>query len=56
LQPIFVPVIADSFTILPESALSGQFATVKGLSINSSEHFQVNYSSSTVTLTIVSVP
>jgi len=52
----FVPVRGDTFTIPTGSVVSGQFATVKRLSINSSEHFQVNYSSSTVTLTVVSVP
>jgi hypothetical protein len=52
----FVLVIGDSFTILTGSAVSGQFATVKGLSINSSEHFQVNYSSTAVALTVVSGP
>jgi hypothetical protein len=50
-----IPVIADRFTILTGSAVSGQFATVKGLSINSAS-IQVKYSSSTVTLTVVSVP
>jgi hypothetical protein len=29
----FVPVIGDSFTILTGSAVSGQFATVKGLRV-----------------------
>jgi len=28
-QPILVPVIGDSFTILTGSAVSGQFATVR---------------------------
>lgn len=50
----FVPAIGDSFTILTGSAVSGEFATVKGTSINSSEHFQVNYNATNVTLTVVS--
>lgn len=50
----FVPAVGDSFTIVTGSAVSGQFATVKGASINSSEHFQVNYNSTNVTLTVVS--
>ena len=51
-----VPVVGDSFTILSGSAVSGTFATVNGESINSSEHFQVNYTSTAVTLTVVSGP
>jgi hypothetical protein len=39
-----VPVIGETFSILTGSAVSDQFATVKGLSINSSEHFEVAYS------------
>ncbi len=50
----FVPVVGDSFTILTGSAVSGTFATVKGTSINSSEHFEVNYTGTAVTLTVVS--
>jgi hypothetical protein len=52
----FVPVIGDSFMILTGSAGSGQFVTVKGLrlSINSSEHYQVNHSSTAVAPTDVS--
>jgi len=50
----FVPTIGSSFTILKGTAVSGTFSTVKGTSINSSEHFQVNYLSNEVTLTVVS--
>jgi hypothetical protein len=50
----FVPAIGDSFTVLTGSAVSGEFATVKGTSINSSEHFQVNYNATNVTLIVVS--
>ena len=52
----FVPAIGNSFTIVTGSAVSNQFATVKGASINASEHFQVNYSGTAVTLTVVSGP
>jgi hypothetical protein len=50
----FMPVVGDTFTILTGSAISGTFATVKGTGINSSEHFEVSYSSTAVTLTVVS--
>jgi len=52
----FVPNIGDTFTILTGSAVSGQFATVKGRGINSSEHFQVNYATTSVTLQVVPGP
>ena len=52
----FVPTTTDTFTILTGSAVSGKFATVKGTSINSSEHFQVNYTATSVTLSVVSGP
>ena len=51
-----VPAIGTSFTILTASVVTGQFPTVKGTAINSAEHFAVNYSSNTVTLTVVSGP
>ena len=50
----FVPTIGENFTILTGSAISGKFATVKGTSINSGEHFQVNYNATSVTLSVVS--
>jgi hypothetical protein len=49
----FVPAIGDTFKIVTGSAVSGQFATVKGTSINSSEHFEVSYTPTAVTLTVV---
>lgn len=52
----FIPSIGDVYTILTGSAVTGTFATVNGLSINSSEHFQVNYNSNSVTLTVVPGP
>ena len=52
----FVPTIGSTFTLLTGSAISGKFATVNGTSINSSEHFEVNYSGTTVSVTVVSGP
>lgn len=52
----FVPAIGDTFIIVTGSAVSGQFATVKGASINSGEHFEVNYGPAAVTLQVVSGP
>lgn len=52
----FVPAIGSSFTIVAGSAVTGHFTTVTGLSINASEHFQVNYTSNAVTVTVVSGP
>src|SRR5579863_7664391 len=50
----FVPALGDVFTIVTGSAVSGQFSKVNGTSINSGEHFEVAYTSTTVTLTVVS--
>jgi len=52
----FVPAIGNTFTILTGSAVSGTFATVNGLSINSGEHFTIKYNPTNVTLTVVSGP
>ena len=52
----FGPVVGDTFKIVTGSAVSGQFATVKGLSINSTEHFEISYSTTAATLTVVSGP
>jgi hypothetical protein len=52
----FVPTIGSTFTILKGTAVSGTFTTVKGTSINSGEHFQVNYQSNDVTLSVVAGP
>ena len=51
-----VPTVGTSFTILKGTAVSGTFTTVKGASINSSEHFQVNYQSNQVALEVVAGP
>ena len=50
----FTPAIGDTFTILTASALTGQFATVNGLTINGSEHFEITYTPTGVTLTVAS--
>ena len=53
----FVPAIGNTFTILTASAVSGTFATVNGLSINSGEHFDPPvYNANSVTLTVASGP
>jgi hypothetical protein len=52
----FVPALGTNFTILTASVVSGQFSTVKGASINSNEHFEVNYNSGSVVLTVASGP
>jgi hypothetical protein len=52
----FVPAIGHTFTIVTGSARTGQFTTVNGLSINSSEHFQITYNATNVTLTVASGP
>jgi hypothetical protein len=52
----FVPAIGNTFTIVTGSAVSGTFATVNGLSINSGEHFTIAYNPTNVTLTVVSGP
>jgi len=52
----FIPTIGSTFTILTGSAISSQFTTVHGLSINSSEHFKITYGTSAVTLMVESGP
>src|SRR6202521_763476 len=52
----FIPTIGNTFTILTGSAVSGTFATVNGLSINSGEHFTISYKPTNVTLTVASGP
>lgn len=50
----FIPTIGETFTIAKGSAVSGQFVKVNGATINSGEHFEVNYTGTAVTLTVVS--
>lgn len=52
----FVPALGSNFTLVTGSAISGQFATVNGKSINSSEHFEVNYSGTAVSVKVVPGP
>ncbi len=52
----FLPAIGNTLIILTGTAVSGTFATVNGLSINSGEHFTVTYHPTNVTLTVVSGP
>jgi hypothetical protein len=52
----FVPTIGSNFTLVTGIAISGQFATVNGRSINSSEHFEVKYSGTAVSATVVPGP
>jgi fibronectin-binding autotransporter adhesin len=52
----FLPNIGDNFVIMTGSAISGTFATVNGLSINSGEHFAIAYNPANVTLTVVTGP
>jgi len=51
----YVPPIGGTFTILTGSAVTGQFASPK-LTIDSKEHFEINYNSTSVTLTVVAGP
>jgi hypothetical protein len=50
----FEPTVGHTFTILTGSAVTGQFTKVNGATINSSEHFEVSYTPTAVTLTVVS--
>jgi hypothetical protein len=53
----FTPVIGQTFIILRgPSGITGTFAKVNGLSINSTEHFEVNYDATTLVLDVVSGP
>jgi hypothetical protein len=52
----FVPVIGETFNVVTGSAVTGTFSTVKGTSINSSEHFEVSYATNEVKLTVVAGP
>jgi hypothetical protein len=50
----FTPTVGETFTILTASTVSDQFATVNGLAINSSEHFNITYNAGSVVLTVAS--
>ena len=53
LQPGFVPALGSTFQILTAGSVTSTFSTVNGTSINSSEHFVVQYNSNNVTLRVV---
>jgi hypothetical protein len=50
----FVPTVDESFVILTGGPVTGTFATVNGVAINSGEHFEVVYSTNSVGLKVVS--
>ena len=52
----FTPAIGQTFAIVNAQSLSGTFATVNGLSINSSEHFTISYNGTSAVLKVVSGP
>ena len=52
----FVPTVGSTFKILNFSSETGTFATVTGLTINSSEAYTVTYQGTDVLLTVVSTP
>jgi hypothetical protein len=51
----YVPPIGDIFTIVTGHSITGQFVSPI-LTINSKEHFQINYTSTAVTLKVVAGP
>jgi hypothetical protein len=50
----FVPTVGSTFDILNGSTVSGNWSTIKGLSINGSEHFTETVNSNDVILKVVS--
>lgn len=52
----FVPTVGDTFNIVTGTAITGTFSKVNGTSINSGEHFQMNYGPTAVTAEVVSGP
>jgi hypothetical protein len=48
----FTPTIGSTFDIVSANSLSGAFASVKGLSINASEHFAISYTGTGAILTV----
>jgi hypothetical protein len=50
----FVPTLGTTLKILDFSSETGQFTTVNGSAINSSEHFAITYQATDVLLTVVS--
>jgi hypothetical protein len=52
----FVPTVGETFKILNFNSETGTFATVNGLTINSTEAYTVTYQPTDVLLTVVSTP
>jgi hypothetical protein len=52
----FIPSIGSTFKIMNFTSETGTFATVNGLSVNSTEHFTITYQPTDVLLTVVSGP
>jgi hypothetical protein len=52
----FTPTVGSTFKILSSTSDTGTFATVNGLSINSTEAYTVTYQPTDVLLTVVTVP
>jgi fibronectin-binding autotransporter adhesin len=52
----FIPTVGSTFKILTFNSVTGTFATVNGLTINSSEAYTVTYQPTDVLLTVVSTP
>ena len=50
----FVPSVGSTFKIMNFTSATGQFSTVNGLAINSTEHFTITYQPTDVLLTVVS--
>jgi fibronectin-binding autotransporter adhesin len=50
----FVPNIGDTFSVINAGSISGTFANVQGVDINSSEHFTVQYNPTSVVLQVMS--
>ncbi|MCH8084208.1 MAG: hypothetical protein IH885_08225 [Myxococcales bacterium] len=52
----FEPSLNDSFQVMTYASRNGEFATVNGLDIGNGKLFQVNYSPTGLTLTVVETP
>jgi hypothetical protein len=50
----FIPTVGSTFKILSFNSVTGTFATVNGLTINSTEEYTVTYQPTDVLLTVVS--
>jgi hypothetical protein len=52
----FIPTVGSTFKILTFNSVTGTFATVNGLTINSTEAYTITYQATDVLLTVVSTP